>query len=142
MPKSRETEPSTLQFQKKKEFQYIKLAYDLGVKLFGEKLSSKLRDKNMQKIEKNLNFDWHFIGRLQKNKIKYVVGKVDLIHSIDNFELIDSVQDYCKKHNIIQKVLIQTNISNDSNKGGFLVKDLQSIVPKIEKKNALGSADL
>ena len=122
---------------KKKEFQYIKLAYDLGVKLFGENYPQELRDKNIQKIEKNLNFDWHFIGRLQKNKIKYVVGKADLIHSIDNFELIDSVQDYCKKHNIIQKVLIQINISNDSNKGGFLVKDLQSIVPKIEKKECL-----
>ena len=107
---------------KKKEFQYIKLAYDLGVKLFGENYPQELRDKNIQKIEKNLNFDWHFIGRLQKNKIKYVVG---------------SVQDYCKKHNIIQKVLIQINISNDSNKGGFLVKDLQSIVPKIEKKECL-----
>ena len=69
---------------KKKEFQYIKLAYDLGVKFFGENYPQELRDKNMQKIEKNLNFDWHFIGRLQKNKIKYVVGKVDLIHSIDN----------------------------------------------------------
>ena len=78
-----------------------------------------MRDKNIQKIEKNLNFDWHFIGRLQKNKIKYVVGKVDLIHSIDNFELIDSVQDYCEKHNIIQKVLIQINISNDSIKAVF-----------------------
>ena len=122
---------------KKKEFQYIKLAYDLGVKLFGENYPQELRDKNIQKIEKNLNFDWHFIGRLQKNKIKYVVGKADLIHSIDNFELIDSVQDYCKKHNIIQKVLIQINISNDSNKGGFLVKDLQSIVHKIEKKECL-----
>ena len=56
MPKSRETEPSTLQFQKKKEFQYIKLAYDLGVKLFGENYPQELRDKNIQKIEKNLNF--------------------------------------------------------------------------------------
>jgi pyridoxal phosphate enzyme, YggS family len=109
----------------------------LELNFFGENYPQELRDKNIQKIEKNLNFDWHFIGRLQKNKIKYVVGKADLIHSIDNFELIDSVQDYCKKHNIIQKVLIQINISNDSNKGGFLVKDLQSIVPKIEKKKCL-----
>tara|TARA_B100000945_G_scaffold319154_1_gene325743 strand:- start:22 stop:699 length:678 start_codon:yes stop_codon:yes gene_type:complete len=122
---------------KKKEFQLIQLAYDLGIKSFGENYPQELRDKNIQKSEKNLHFDWHFIGRLQKNKIKYVVGKADLIHSIDNFRLVEDIQDYCRKHNIKQKVLVQINISSDPNKGGFLKQHLQSIIPKIEKKEHL-----
>ena len=122
---------------KKKEFQLIQLAYDLGIKSFGENYPQELRDKNIQKSEKNLHFDWHFIGRLQKNKIKYVVGKAHLIHSIDNFRLVEDIQDYCRKHNIKQKVLVQINISSDPNKGGFLKQHLQSIIPKIEKKEHL-----
>ena len=60
---------------KKKPLQLIEVANKLGINHFGENYPQELRDKDLDKAKKNLDLSWHFIGKLQKNKIKYVAGK-------------------------------------------------------------------
>jgi len=65
-----------------------------------------------------LNVRWHFIGRLQKNKVKYVVGRFELIHSIDSIELARMLHKKCEENGIIQPVLVQVNLACETQKAG------------------------
>lgn len=72
-----------------------------------------------QDMLKELDIEWHFIGSLQKNKVKSVVGKFTLIHSVDSFELAKVISAYAEKVHTTQKVLIQVNLAHEISKGGF-----------------------
>ncbi len=96
-----------------------------------------LRDKYKQ-----YNYDnWHFIGRIQKNKIKYIVEYSKLIQSVDSFEIAFLINEYACKIGKKQDILLQFNISNEENKSGFLVKtyqkDFESILT-LSNINVLG----
>jgi len=83
-----------------------------------------------------LNFDWHFIGNIQKNKIKYIVGTASLIHSVSSISIAHDIEDYCKKiGQLNQEVLFQVNISNDSNKIGFTEKELFKAIKLFENSD-------
>ena len=71
---------------------------------------------------------WHFIGHLQKNKVKYIIGKTFLIHSIDSLELIDVIERESKKQGIVTDVLLQLNLAREDSKSGILVENLNSIL--------------
>jgi pyridoxal phosphate enzyme (YggS family) len=71
---------------------------------------------------------WHFIGHLQKNKVKYIIGKTFLIHSIDSIELIDVIERESKKQGIITDVLLQLNLAREDSKSGILAEDLNIIL--------------
>lgn len=88
-----------------------------------ESKAQNLRDRSY--IVKNAN--WHFIGRIQKNKIKYIVGTASLIHSIDSIDILSHINEYSCSKNIKQDVLLQFNISNEVTKGGFYVKDYKRV---------------
>ncbi len=98
----------------------VKEAYSLGLDTFGENRPQEIRDKRTCLPDAK----WHMIGRLQSNKIKYVTGTTELIHSIDSFDLLKGVNDYAEKLNIIQNVLIQVNISEEIQKGGIPEADI------------------
>lgn len=72
-----------------------------------------------QETLKDLDIEWHFIGSLQKNKVKLVVGKFALIHSVDSFELAKAISGHTEKINTTQKILIQVNLAQEISKGGF-----------------------
>ncbi|HCX63717.1 MAG TPA: YggS family pyridoxal phosphate-dependent enzyme [Eubacteriaceae bacterium] len=74
---------------------------------------------------------WHFIGRLQKNKVKYLVGKVHLIHSVDSFSLAKEISKRSIKENTVTNVLIQINVSKEESKQGIDEKDLEDLLLKI-----------
>ncbi len=118
---------------KKKPLQLIEVANKLGINHFGENYPQELRDKDLDKAKKNLDLSWHFIGKLQKNKIKYVAGKAFLIHSVDTLELASNINDYCQKFSIVQRILLQVNISNDPNKSGFSKENLSKSYVAIKK---------
>lgn len=111
-------------------------AYRLGILDFGEsylqdalvKLSQKYQDKNFKDSVK-----WHFIGRLQKNKIKKVVGTFFLIHSVDSFELAENISKEAAKKNLIQNILLQVNISSELTKGGFKPVELKNNFEGLKK---------
>ncbi len=71
---------------------------------------------------------WHFIGHLQKNKVKYIIGKTFLIHSVDSLELIDVIERESKKQGIVTDVLLQLNLAREDSKSGILIENLNSIL--------------
>ena len=73
----------------------------------------------------------HFIGHLQTNKIKYIVGKVELIHSVDTLNLATAINDFAAKKDIVQDVLIEVNVGGEETKSGFAFTDAESAVFKI-----------
>ena len=107
----------------------INQLYDLGIHDIGENKVQELLEK-YENIDKRLNL--HFIGRLQKNKVKYIIDKVKLIHSLDNFELAQEIDKQAKKRNLIMDVLLQINIGEDDNKGGVLLKDAETFIESLK----------
>lgn len=109
----------------------VKEAYSYGLNVFGENRPQEIRDKRVELPDA----DWHMIGRLQSNKIKYVTGNTRLIHSIDSIELLQGVNDYAKKIDVVQDVLIQINISEEFQKGGINDTDIFKMYEYAEKLN-------
>lgn len=91
-------------------------AYRAGLRIFGENKAQELRDKSK---ELPADIEWHFIGRLQSNKIKYVAGKAVLIHSVDSAELAEAVNRYAEKNGISQDILLEVNTSGEDSKIGI-----------------------
>ena len=117
---------------KTKPIEDIELAYKLGQKDFGENKVQELIYKE-EILPKDIR--WHFIGNLQTNKVKYLVGKVYLIHSLSSMKLLKKIEDEFSKKNSVANLLIQINIGKENSKGGIFVEDLNDIITEIEKCN-------
>nr|WP_320025579.1 YggS family pyridoxal phosphate-dependent enzyme [uncultured Acetobacterium sp.] len=76
---------------------------------------------------------WHFIGHLQKNKVKYLIGKTFLIHSVDSIELLDVIEREGKKQGIITDVLLQLNLAREDSKSGILIEELGIVLESLPK---------
>lgn len=110
------------------------LSLNLNLPLAESKAQS-LRDRvgELEKFNKNLNIKWHFIGRIQSNKIKYIVKFADLIQSVDSVEIAELINKEAQKNNKIQNILLQFNISFENQKGGFNLSDYKNIYEQILK---------
>ena len=97
-------------------------AYEAGAECFGE---NKIQEA-VDKIEnvKLQGLAWHFIGHLQKNKIKYINSHFDLIHSVDSLSLAEKISEHSKSQDRVQPVLLQINISGEEAKFGMSPSDL------------------
>lgn len=95
----------------------VRRLHAAGQNLFAENYVQEALLK--QETLKDLQIEWHFVGSLQKNKVKSVVGKFALIHSVDSFELARAISNYAEKINTTQKVLLQVNLAQEITKGGF-----------------------
>ena len=73
----------------------------------------------------------HFIGHLQTNKVKYVVGKTELIHSVDSFHLATEINDFAAKTGVIQDILVEINAGGEETKSGFSFSDAENSVKEI-----------
>ena len=76
--------------------------------------------------------DFHFIGTLQTNKVKYIIDKVSMIHSLDSLKLAAEIDKQAKKHGIVMDVLVEINSGAEESKGGVLPEDLESFCDAIE----------
>jgi hypothetical protein len=103
----------------------IKEAYQCGVRAFGE---SRAQDflKKFEEL-KDLPIDWHFIGNLQTNKVKYIIDKVSLIHSLDRQSLAEEIQKRAERLGKVQDVLIEVNVGKEETKGGVYEEDLEKL---------------
>lgn len=115
------------------------------VNIFGENRVQELLEKYTPDVR------WHFIGQLQTNKVKYIVDKVELIHSVDRLSLLQEIDRQAKKHGKVQDILIEVNIGGEEKKGGVApaevidfakevdkypsvrLKGLMSVLPNVEK---------
>ena len=102
---------------------------DMGYCYFGENRAQLYRDKlayfNEIQDENSKNLTWDFIGRLQKNKIKYIIESVNLIHSIDSYELLYEIDKKAKENNKKIQGLIQLNVSKEESKTGIYIEDFK-----------------
>jgi pyridoxal phosphate enzyme (YggS family) len=103
----------------------IREAYQCGVRAFGE---SRAQDflKKFEEL-KDLPIDWHFIGNLQTNKVKYIIDKVSLIHSLDRQSLAEEIQKRAERLGKVQDVLIEVNVGKEETKGGVYEEDLEKL---------------
>lgn len=114
---------------KTRSIEDIQDVYDYGIRDFGENKVQELVKK-----QELLNDDirWHLIGHLQTNKVKYIVGKVHLIHSIDSIHLVKKLQDEYEKKGLICNGLIQINVGREEQKYGILEEELHSLINYVE----------
>lgn len=101
---------------KTKPIEDIQEAYDAGIRVFGENKAQELRDKH-QVLPQDI--EWHMIGRMQTNKVKYIAPFVTLIHSMDSERLFAEVDKQAKKNDRVIDVLIQVHIAREDSKTGF-----------------------
>ncbi len=94
----------------------IEKALRAGIKDLGENKAQELRDKSEIIVG---DFNWHFIGHLQSNKIKYVIKSAEYIHSVDSIKLADEINKKAESINKIQKVLLEINTSKEASKFGL-----------------------
>ena len=99
---------------------------EMGYDYFGENRAQLYRDKlNEFSGEKYKNIKWDFIGRLQKNKIKYIISSVNLIHLIDSYELLEEINKKAIENNKIINGLIEINVSKEESKTGVYIEDFK-----------------
>lgn len=109
----------------------------LGINLFGESRVQELREKN----ERLTGITWHFIGHLQRNKVKYLMRmeNCQLIHSLDSWRLAREINKWARKNKRVMPVLLEVNVSGDENKFGLKPEDTLAFV---EETQSLKFVDL
>lgn len=125
---------------KTKPVELLQEAYDAGVRDFGENKVQEIMDK-YDKLPSDIR--WHMIGHLQRNKVKYIIDKVVLIHSVDSLRLAEEISKQAQKHNLTMPILIELNIGAEDTKFGTsleeaiaLVKEI-SLLPNIQIKGLM-----
>ena len=115
---------------KTKPVSLLEEAYDANIRDFGENKVQELCDK-YDSMEKDIR--WHMIGHLQTNKVKYLIGKTTLIHSVDSYKLACEIEKQAAKHDVIMDVLIEVNIAEEKSKFGLSEDDVISLVKEVSK---------
>jgi pyridoxal phosphate enzyme (YggS family) len=144
----KETLPSTVKLvavSKMKSIEDITALYQAGQRRFGENKAQELKQKREALPH---DIEWHFIGHLQSNKIKYIAPFVALIHSIDSYNLLQEINKQAIKHNRIIPCLLQFHIAQEDAKFGFsweeaieMLNDTQfSTLQNIEIQGIMGMA--
>ncbi len=113
---------------KTKPVSLLEEAYETGCRHFGENKVQELCDK-YEVMEKDIQ--WHMIGHLQTNKVKYLIGKTCLIHSVDSYKLACEIEKQAAKHNVIMDILIEVNIANEETKFGLAKDDVIELIKQV-----------
>jgi pyridoxal phosphate enzyme (YggS family) len=106
----------------------LKEAYNAGQRNFGENYVQELVEKSAL-LPNDIN--WHFIGRLQTNKVKYIAPFVHLIHGVDSLKLLHEVDKQATKQGRIIDVLLQAHVAREETKSGFLPQELEALFTSI-----------
>ena len=114
---------------KTRTIQEIKQAYNCGQLKFGENRVQEIVDKQSKLPD---DVEWHMIGHLQKNKVKYIAGFINLIHSLDRISLAKEIDRQAKKEDRIIDCLIQIKISKEDSKFGLKIEDFTDFYKNIE----------
>ncbi len=112
---------------KTKPVETLKEAYDLGIRVFGENKVQELTQK-YEVLPKDIH--WHMIGHLQTNKVKHIIDKVDLIHSVDSLKLAQTVEKEAAKHGLVKDILIEVNVAEEESKFGLRMEE---VIPFLEQ---------
>ncbi len=105
----------------------INCAIDLGIDLLGENRVQEFLDKR----ESYKNAEVHFIGGLQTNKVKYIIDKVSMIHSVDSMRLAEEINRRAAQHGLVMDILAEVNIGEEETKGGIVPADVQAFCAEV-----------
>ena len=128
---------------KTKTNEEIMQAYDAGQRVFGE---NKIQDMTRKQEELPKDIQWHMIGHVQSNKVKYMAPYVDLIHGVDSLKLLKEIDKQATKNNRIIPCLLQIHIAQEDNKFGFSAEECQQAIemskefPHVHIKGLMGMA--
>lgn len=123
-------EVTLIAVSKTKPVSMLQEAYACGCRHFGENKVQELVDKYEQ-LPKDII--WHMIGHLQRNKVKYILDKAALIHSVDSLRLAEEISQEALKHNLTAHILIEINIAAEESKFGIRAEDAESLIEAVSK---------
>ena len=115
---------------KTKPVEMLREAYEYGCRDFGENKVQELLDK-YEEMPRDIR--WHMIGHLQRNKVKYIVDKVYLIHSVDSLRLAEEISKEAVKKNVCMNILVEVNVANEETKFGTTCEEVKQLVQDIAK---------
>lgn len=121
-------EVTLISVSKTKPVPMLEEAYNWGSRDFGENKVQEITEK-YPVLPKDIN--WHLIGHLQRNKVKYIVDKVKLIHSVDSLRLAEQIENECVKKNVEMDILIEVNVAEEESKFGMKTSEVIEMVKKI-----------
>lgn len=136
-------EVTLIAVSKTKPVEMLMEAYDAGVRDFGENYVQELVDK-IEVMPDDIR--WHMIGHLQRNKVKYIVGKVCMIHSVDSLRLAEEISKKSVKKNVVTDILIEVNVGMEDTKFGISLDNAyetvkqMSLLPNIVIRGFMTSA--
>lgn len=119
---------SLIAVSKTKPAELLLEAYEAGVRDFGENKVQELTDK-YEKLPKDIR--WHMIGHLQTNKVKYIVDKAFLIHSVDSVKLAKEISKEAVKKGLVCRILLEVNVADEDSKFGFSCEDVLASIEEI-----------
>ncbi|MEG0963321.1 MAG: YggS family pyridoxal phosphate-dependent enzyme [Lachnospiraceae bacterium] len=121
-------EVTLISVSKTKPISMLKEAYEAGSRDFGENKVQEIMDK-CEVLPQDIR--WHMIGHLQRNKVKYIVHKTALIHSVDSLRLAEEISEQAKKKQVEVNILIEVNIAQETSKFGISKEDTIQLVESI-----------
>jgi len=124
------SEVTLIAVSKTKPLEDLQAVYDLNIRDFGENKVQELTGKIEAMPE---DIKWHMIGHLQRNKVKYIVDKVELIHSVDSLRLAEEISKQAVKKNVNVNILVEINIGDEESKFGISADEVKVLVRDIAK---------
>ena len=121
-------EVTLIAVSKTKPVQMLQEAYDLGNRIFGENKVQEIVDK-YDALPADIS--WHMIGHLQRNKVKYIIDKVTLVHSVDSLRLAETIEKEAAKKGVTADILIEVNVAKEDTKYGVMPEDAARLVSQI-----------
>ena len=124
------SEVTLIAVSKTKPVSMLEIIYENGIREFGENKVQKLTEK-YEMLPKDIH--WHMIGHLQRNKVKYIVDKACLIHSVDSLRLAEEISQQAQKKQVEVNILVEVNIAEEESKFGISKETAISLVEMISK---------
>lgn len=121
-------EVTLIAVSKTKPVSMLMEAYDSGIRIFGENKVQEMCDKYEQMPK---DIQWHMIGHLQRNKVKYIIDKAALIHSVDSLRLAETIQEEATKHQVVMPILVEVNVAMEETKFGTSLAEAMELVEQI-----------
>ena len=121
-------EVTLIAVSKTKPVEMLREAYDAGARVFGENKVQEIVDKYDHMPS---DVKWHMIGHLQRNKVKYIVDKVAMIHSVDSFRLAETIEKEAAKKNVTVPILIEVNVAQEVSKYGLKSEEVLPFIEEI-----------
>ena len=113
---------------KTKPVSMLQEAYDAGARVFGENKVQEIMDKYDQLPS---DIQWHLIGHLQRNKVKYIIDKVAMIHSVDSLRLAQTIEQEAAKKDLVMPILLEVNVAEEDTKFGLKVEEVLPLLEQI-----------